>query len=390
MPGPNPAVIPRRRDKSNDHKTHSPLSPNFLFVAAIAAVAAISIATTSWARRWAISGAAVESILLIYGDIAGSRVLSHVPLWSILAALNLTYAVCSTSWLLHAVFVVLSAPLIVGTSLFQSTVVANLARSRLRTVLKQIHFTRDKIALFDLPALEIDTDVDGLMVVRGVTISLSNFTIVAHGIELGLKLADDIELSLYADHVKISLFRLIEIGDVFGNVKGLGAQEMTFADLDDQTSPDDDDDDAESIFLGDTPLLRAATLGSEGFQDRPQLRQSLTGGVNTMKDSSLQAGMGSVRTLSPDDEKAEKQYMEILDDITNGSPVNQSRLQIRKKAKTDKTLKIDDEKNLRAAICAELHTAPSITHPPTRSIRVTTLQRMSNPKVRRFLVRFSG
>ena len=54
-------------------------------------------------------------------------------------------------------------------------------------------------ALFTLPALEIDQDVDGLLVIRGITISLSSLTIVAHGIELGMKLADDIELAMYAD-----------------------------------------------------------------------------------------------------------------------------------------------------------------------------------------------
>lgn len=61
-----------------------------------------------------------------------------------------------------------------------------MARRGLRKVLGgQSHFIRDKLALFDLPALEIDTDVEGLLVIRGVTISFSTLTVIAHGIELG-------------------------------------------------------------------------------------------------------------------------------------------------------------------------------------------------------------
>ena len=61
-----------------------------------------------------------------------------------------------------------------------------MARRGLRKLLGgQPLFIRDKLALFNLPALEIDTDVDGLFVIRGVTMSFSTLTLVAHGIELG-------------------------------------------------------------------------------------------------------------------------------------------------------------------------------------------------------------
>lgn len=66
---------------------------------------------------------------------------------------------------------------------------SDFARRWLRKLLVGLHFTRDTIAFFDLPALEIDTDVSGLFVVRGVSISLSSLTIVAYGLELG-KYAD--------------------------------------------------------------------------------------------------------------------------------------------------------------------------------------------------------
>ncbi|KAK3717651.1 hypothetical protein LTR37_005718 [Vermiconidia calcicola] len=256
------------------------------------------------------------------------------------------------------------------------------ARRNLRRWLRQLHFTRDKIALFNLPALEIDTDVNGLFVIRGVTISLSSLSLVAHGIELGLMLADDIELAIYVDEVTVSLFRRIEIGEVYANVKG-GKVEMSFAELDDPTDTAADDD---SVFI-ETPLLRAATAGSKGFQDRPKLRESLTG-VSYIKDSSAKAIFDAVRKLSPDDTKAEQQYHDILTEIRTTSAVYQSRARVRQKIKAgNNDISPEDEKDMRAAMCAELHEILSIPHPPTRSVRVTTLQHLSPPYVRRFLHR---
>ncbi|KAK4610571.1 hypothetical protein CLAFUW4_14003 [Fulvia fulva] len=244
--------------------------------------------------------------------------------------------------------------------------------------------TTGRIALFNLPALEIDTDVDGLFVIRGVTFSLSSFTLVAHGIELGLKLTDDIELAMYVDEVVVQFFRSIDVGDVYANVKG-GKFEMTLGDLD--LTADDDASSETSVFLDDTPLLRAATAGSRGFTDRPMLRESLTGGVKTMRDSSAQAGFNMVESLSPDDNIADKQYHERLTEIRTTSAVYQSRQQVRQKAKGENGFKFDNENDMRAAVSAELHKLPSIPHPPNRSVRVTTLQTLAPPYVRSFLHR---
>ncbi|ETN38194.1 uncharacterized protein HMPREF1541_06225 [Cyphellophora europaea CBS 101466] len=338
------------------------------------------VATVNWPRRWLSSGCAVESLILVYGAGSGTRIFRDIPLWTLLATLNLTYAICSTSWLLLAAFTAVLYPCIGFTCLFQFTIVANAARKGLRRLLKQLHFTRDKIAIFNLPALEINTDVEGLLVVRGLTIELSSLTVVAHGIELGLKLASDIELALHVDRVTIPLLRGIEIGDVFGNVKG--GTEMTFADIE----PDTDEADDESIFINDTPLLRSATAGSIGLQERPRLRDSLTGG-SYIKDSSAQQSMDSVTTLSPDDEHALKQYQDILTEIRTSGLIYQTRAKVRQDALNGAGLDTTDESVLRAAICAELQELPSVPHPPQRSIKVTTLQNLSSPKARRFLHR---
>ncbi|KJX94842.1 hypothetical protein TI39_contig4155g00003 [Zymoseptoria brevis] len=384
---PNPIMIPRKPvpRHGDDKKTKRTLG-GMAVSALTTSLMILLFSSLAWARRWFWSGAAIESLLLIYGWETGQRILPYIPLWTVLSTLNVIYAVCSTSWLLHVFFSVACWPLLFITCLSQFPIVSDLARRTLRKTLREYpsHFIRDKIALFNLPALEIDTDVDGLMVIRAVTFSLSSLSLVAHGIEIGIKLANDIELAIYVDEVTVNFFRRIDIGDVYANVKG-GNAEMTFGAMDD---PVDDSMSETSIFIDDTPLLRAASIGAAGLRDRPKLRESLTGGVSYMADSSPQKGFEGVRTLSPDEELADKKYQELMTEIRTTSAIYQSRASVRQKAKTIiKGFTLDNEKDLRAAICAELHAVPSISHPPKRSVKVTTLQTMSSESTRRFLHR---
>lgn len=90
-------------------------------------------------------------------------------------------------------------------------------------------------------------------------------------------------MAIYVDEVTVKFFRHIEIGDVYANIKG-GNLEMTFAEMDD---PADDAESEISVFLDDTPLLRAAAEGSKKYINRPKLRETLTG-VSWMRDSSAQ------------------------------------------------------------------------------------------------------
>lgn len=159
---------------------------------------------------------------------------------------------------------------------------------------------------------------------------------------------------------------------------------MTLGDLDED--PADDSINVDSVFLGGTPLLRAATAGSEGLKDRPKLRESLTA-VSFMKDSSAQAGYDSVTKLSPDDALADQEYRKRLTEIRATSSIYQSRQQARRRATEDEEFKLKDDKSIRAAISQELHSMPSVAHPPSRSVRVTTLQTLSPPYVRSFMHR---
>lgn len=162
---------------------HAPSSPAIILL--YSAVVVALVAGTSWARRWLLSGAAILTLAVLLGDARRSRVFPKVPLWALLSAGNLAYAICSTSWLLYWFFTAGCYPVLIVTCLFQFTWASSFARRRLRRLVKQLHFINDKITLFNIPALEIDTDVTGLLVVRGLTFSTSTFTFVAHGIELG-------------------------------------------------------------------------------------------------------------------------------------------------------------------------------------------------------------
>lgn len=181
------------------------------------------------------------------------------------------------------------------------------------------------------------------------------------------------------------LLRKIEIGDVYANVKG-GNAEMTFGEMEQEAASNDAISEV-SVFSDGTPLLRAASIGAASFKDRPKLRESLAGG-SYLEDSSAKAGMDGVETLSPDDELAGKEYEELMTDIRTSSPIYQSRAQVRKDAKNGTNgFTLNSEKDLRAAIAAELHALSSISHPPHRSVRVTTLQNISSPTTKRFMHR---
>ena len=265
-------------------------------------------------------------------------------------------------------------------------------RKLFRRFLAEIDFIHDKIAFFDIPALEIDTEVDGLMVIRGLTFCLSTLEIVAHGVEVGIKLSDDMELALLADEAKISLFRGIEVGDVFGNLKG-GDIEMTFGQLAKRTV----DENGEAFMMEDSPLLRRATLtGISNPKPVPKvkMKQHMTDGKSP-RTTDVQKGLSSTKQISLSDEEAHAKYQEALAHIEETSLIKQGHSiisqVINSRPTNEKQSQLFDPQNIRdmrAAVCSFLHDRPSIPHPPTRSVRVTSLQTLSPPNVRRFLHRF--
>ncbi|KAG0648881.1 hypothetical protein D0Z07_4633 [Hyphodiscus hymeniophilus] len=344
-------------------------------------------ATYQWPRRWTISGAPLLQLCILQGEANGLRILPLVHLWPLLSTLNLVYAIASTSWLLYGVFAAACYPTIFIVCLFQFGAVSRFVRRNLRAVIKQLHFIDDKIAFFNIPALEIDTEVDGLMVLRGITFSLSTLSFVVHGVEVGIKLSDDMELAIQTEKVTVSLFRKIEVGDCFANLKG-GEYEMTFATVEKSST----DEDGNAVFVADTPLLRAAS-GKDGLLPRPEMvkmTSQMTDG-NAPIPSPISDAVKGVKQITPDNETAGGRYRQMLDSIDETSTVQQARkfvISINKDSETtNKNFDNHDANAMRAAICSQLHSKPSVPHPPRRSIKVTTLQNLSPTYVRGFLHR---
>lgn len=377
----------------NRRKLGSAYSSPILFTA----FTLLLLTTWSWPWRWLVSGTPILQLLLHIGEARDRRVLRAVHLWPILSTLNLLYAVCSTSWLLYWVFTTLCYAAIVLVSLFQFHVASNIARKMLRRLLRQLHFIDDKIAFFNIPALEIDTDVDGLMVLRGITFSLSTLSFVVHGVEVGIKLSDDMELAIQTEEVRVKLFRSIEIGDCFANLKG-GELEMTFNKLEGSSK----DADGDAVFVEDTPLLKAASregdrrsiaestenlLSPDRAAGAGPKRPSMVKMTSRMTDGrppesgSARASYQSMKKLSLDNDLASTNYRDILEHIQDTNAIQEARKFV--KSTTD----LVDENDLRAAICSFIQQTPSVPHPPRLSVKVTTLQNLSPPKVRRFMHR---
>jgi hypothetical protein len=352
----------------------SRLIPNVFLLCTI-----LGAASLSWPLRWIISGAPILVYAVLLGEAYGQRILPYVPVWTIFATVNLVYMVSSTSWLLYWVFAAFCWPTLLVACLFQFDAPGGLARRMLRkTFLRDLHFINDQIAFFDLPALEIDTEVKGLFVVRGVTLSLSTMTLVAHGVEAGIKLSDDIELAIQTDKVVVPLFREIHVDDIYANVKG-GDWEVTFGNVAYGKPEETSDDD--TFVASDTAILRAASVALDGtYPRRVSMVRQMT--AEKQPDDAEDAGsaFSSVKKVSPGEKDANKKYQVI----TNAKrSIRAAVLDETKESQVD----LDNMDDFRAAICAHIHDSPSIPHPPKKSIRVSTLRKTDYPNVKAFLHR---
>jgi len=394
--------------KPNVHSNTTPIPergiPNRILPNVFLICTILSALNLSWPLRWAVSGAPILIYSILLSEAYGHRILPFIPRWTIFATVNLVYAVCSTSWLLYWVFLAFCWPTTLLACLFQFDAPARLARRILRrTFLREIHFINDQIAFFNLPALEIDTEVKGLFVIRGFTLSLSNLTLEVHGVEAGIKLSDDIELAIQVDKVIVPLFREITVDDVYANVKG-GDWEVMFGDVKyGQPEPDDDD----SVIITDTAILKAASVASKaGSKSRPtELARNLTAGKPPTEAKDAASAFASVTKVSANEQDAAVKYQNLVRHIHETSAITNAKKILREASKTrgelpsppegakekgrdsDGHLDTENLDDFRAAICTQIHSQPSIPHPPSRSIRVSTLRKTSHPKVKAFLHR---
>lgn len=411
-------------------------------------LAVFSLASyTNWGRTWLVSGAAPLTYLLLEGQRKGKRVLYWIPLPLLITLTNLAEAAVSTSWLFYWIYAAICWALIFVTCLYQVDIVADYTRKGFRFILHAVHFTADKVAIFDIPALHIDVDVDGLMIIRGLTFSLSTLTLTAHGIEVGIKISDDLELSIQADSVKVALFREIEIGDVYGNAKG-GSYEQAFGHTlgnsheesgqalmkdEGQSSsdmrPDSHDDgvqpeqtsrsnsdqgtpEQEKMDYGTELMTESAsttnqTSTGESFETQldsidQEAQVAQRADFVTMKDrmtdgrppEDTEPGdlVSQTTHYSVDDGKAKERFLRAMDQLETSSEIRIARDRAMDNIQTQRGDAVThpdlfDEEKIRAAVCNHLRTVPSIQHPSDRSIRVTTLQNFLPASVRRVLHR---
>jgi hypothetical protein len=336
-------------------------------------LALISLGTTLLSWRWIFSGAPFLACSLAIAEWTGKRVFSWIPIWALFTVLTTTYAVASTSWVLYWGFVATCYTAILLSCLFQFSFASRIVRRYLKDLLRECHIVQDSISLFDLPALEIDKDTVGLFVIRGLTFSLSTLTATAYGIEVGIKLNEDMELAIQTDKVIVALFRRITIGDVYANVKG--RDEMTFKEV--QQFPNERDMSKDTLIARDTHLLNAAyTSAKNGFSE---IQEDLTDVVETPPSANT-----LVRKLSPDEEKARTEVDKLTRHILNTSTSRIAQEMLKKAAKEREVDGVlDSDNNLRAAVCAQVHEQPTVAHPPTKSIRLTTLSHNNHPKFKK-------
>lgn len=163
---------------------------------------------------------------------------------------------------------------------------------------------------------------------------------------------------------------------------------MTFGKLAKKTRAD-----GNSLMVSDTPLLAAAAANGDtsrpGMPRMLTMSEQMTGGQQ-IDSVTVNKGLHSVRQVSRDDEKADKKFRELIAWIEDTSVITVCRREA-EDALDDKH-EVDSKpaakhNDMRAAICTQLHEKPTIPHPAKMSIKVTTLQNLSPPRVRRFLHR---
>jgi len=341
-----------------------------------------------WPVRWCFSGSPILTFVLLLGAENGTRVLQFIPLWLMISVIQISYVLAATSWLFYWIFVAACYPTIGFVCLYQFETASRFARHQLRRILRELKFTKDVIAFFDLPALEIDVDVEGLMVIRGFTFSISSLTVIAHGVEVGVKFSDDLEVAFVVDTVTVKLFRRVDISDVFASVKG-GEYEMAFREL----GPRSKDDTGHSLMTKDTPLLLAAHKAVRKPSDDPKVAMTdeMTDG-HAPENVSVKDALKKTKRIYADDQEAATDYHKMLKQIEETSPITiatrEAYERLAAKEDSPEPTVAEDENNMRAAICARLQNVPTIPHPPKRSVRVSTLKTLDGYNIRKQLHRF--
>ncbi|KAK6511664.1 hypothetical protein TWF481_000573 [Arthrobotrys musiformis] len=300
-----------------------------------------------WSVRWWVSGVPLLCFLILYGaSISGlpnthpTQRLPHV------LGITLLYLVFSTSWLAHYILATISWPFVVILATANFPFLQAIARRSMRRLGRDMHYFQNKIACFDLPALDIDVRTNGMMVIEGLTFTVSTFTLEAHSIEVVLKIDDGLEICLRTEKAIARLGRCVEIGDVYVTLK----TEM-------DTGPG-------SVFA----IRRSNTFDTmkESIRLEQLQPKSLGDTIGKVKD------VTDTQCLDENESYAIQEYSKRLNHIHEHTAIHMARKRLL--ALADDKYSHLTIKEKKAMIASELQTAASITHPPTWSIAVSQLK----------------
>ncbi|KAJ8064714.1 hypothetical protein OCU04_007034 [Sclerotinia nivalis] len=168
----------------------------------------------------------------------------------------------------------------------------------------------------------------------------------------------------------------------------------------------------DQVLEVDSKMLRAVKGNGNGNRNAQNGQQNLEAdrkGNTTVKDeitddhapkdTNIKESIETITTIALDDTKAANdQYHKTIHAIRSTNSIQICRQEVQhlvnsgagtKTYGTDALASVNEDTNndIRAAICSQLHRQPSITHPPSRSIKVTTLQTIIPPHIRTFLHR---
>lgn len=103
-------------------------------------------------------------------------------------------------------------------------------------------------------------------------------------------------------------------------------------------------------------------------------------------------GWSSITNILVGNNEAKDWYLRTFRFIKETSHLQQSKETVERlvweKDTTGHNLQEKNDKGLRTGIGSNLYPKPSVPHPPSNSIRVATLQKLTSPYIRRFLHRF--
>ncbi|KAM0719459.1 hypothetical protein Q7P37_005364 [Cladosporium fusiforme] len=356
------------RTPGNDTFANPALSL-FWLVSSAWAICALAL-FSDYARGWVSSGTAFETLLLIFGPALQSR----LPLLVSLFSLNAIYTIASTSWLLHIIFTTLCWPLVLATSIAQYVAISSFTRSRLRWLLRRVHFYRDKVAFFEFPVLTIDTGIGGFVAVDGLTASLMTLSVEFHSIALRtytncepisdlfmklttvtvLKIGKGHEIHVQTDSLEIRLFRRIVIGEIYAAHKCLEDN------LDIPVGVND-----ESTTREKPCALEESRIVKDNIMHEASLHQA----DHESKCTDTEINQTRAQVTSSSDQDAELRYNDILGSIRASDKLHQMQKRL-KEAHGRGDYSASELIELRALLSTELRTTG--VSPPHHNGSITT------------------